>query len=262
MKEESALEHMLRDAWQEPGLRPAFYKRLLESEVLVPIQPGSQQRRSRVISAGDTLQVITLIRNDRVGVIPFFTSSDRLFEDAAATGHCVRMIVRELFESRRDMHFHLNPFSRYGREFPPGDVRSLLNTGDIVSAEPMLVPYEDEPGLRAPALPPTPILSALRVVFSKNVDVDAAYIAEWHHPEPGAEQMLIVMDLKDGADEMRAVRESGTVIRELSEAESPRFAVGRLLRDGSPVARYFLEQATPFYTIGLAGSIASTTIRS
>jgi hypothetical protein len=262
MQEESALEHMLRDAWHEPGLRPAFYKRLLESEVLVPIQAGGEQRRSRVIGAGDTLQVITLVRKDRVGVIPFFTSAPRLFDDAAATGQCVRMIVRELFESRPDMHFHLNPFSRYGREFSPADVRCLLETGGIASTDPVVIGYDGEPDLRAPSQPPTEILSALRVAFARNFDVRAAYIAECCHPEPGAEQMLLVMDLKDGADEMRAVREAGTVIRELSEAETPRFAVARLLRDGSPVACYFLDQADPFYTIGVAGSLASTTIHS
>jgi len=37
----------------------------------------------------------------------------------------------------------------------------------------------------------------------------------------------------------------------------PRFAFAVLPRDDSKVSRYFLEEAVPFYTIGLAGSIAA-----
>jgi len=130
---ETPLERMLRDAWHEPGLRPAFYKRLLDSEVLVPVEAQSEQLRTGKIEAGGLLHVVTLVRKDQVGVIPLFTSSKRVFEASPGGERCVVAIVREIFESRPDMHFYLNPYSRYGREFSPGDVQWLLATGGVVA---------------------------------------------------------------------------------------------------------------------------------
>lgn len=76
----------------------------------------------------------------------------------------------------------------------------------------------------------------------------------------GAEEkgaLLIALDLAEGANHVRALREAGTVITESWLSGMPTFGVVVLPRDGSAVSRYFLEQATPFFTIGLTGSIAS-----
>jgi len=135
MAAKTPLERMLRDAWHEPGLRPAFYKRLSKSEVLVPVHPRPGQVRSGRIGAGEVLSVIAMIRADQVEVIPFYSSAEHLFKASPAGEKCVVMRVRELFESRPEMHFHLNPLSTYGREFSPQDTRSLLATGGIAVTE-------------------------------------------------------------------------------------------------------------------------------
>ena len=64
------------------------------------------------------------------------------------------------------------------------------------------------------------------------------------------------MALAQGSSQARALREAGTVVTELVNPGMPRFAFALLPRDGSSMERYF-EQVKPFYTIGLAGSIAS-----
>ena len=119
---ETPLERLLRNAWEEPGLRPEFYKCLLESNVLVPVQPTPGQGRRGVIAAGSVLQVICLVRADGAEVIPFYTSPERVFEASPAGENCVVMTACELFESRRDMRFYINPFSRFGREFQPHEL--------------------------------------------------------------------------------------------------------------------------------------------
>jgi hypothetical protein len=254
---ETPLERLLRNAWQEPGLRPEFYKRLLDSEVLVPVLPQPGQGRQGLIAAGSQLQVICLVTADGAQVLPFYTSPERVFEASPAGEKCVVMITRELFESRRDMRFHINPFSRFGREFTPWEVRSLLDTGGIAVTERVWVPYKQDANLRPTEHPPEKVLSALRVLFARNFDIRAAYIAERCQPESNGETLLIVVDLIDGGDQVRALRETGTVITESVELGMSRFGVAVLPRDDSAVARYFLTQATPFYTIGLAGAIAS-----
>jgi hypothetical protein len=256
MATETPLERMLRDAWHEPGLRPAFYKRLLKSDVLVPVQPRSGQVVGGKIDAGETLDVITFMRNDQVAVIPFYSSPEHLFKASPAGEKCVVTRVRELFQMRPDMHFHLNPFSVYGREFSPLDTRSLLATGGIAVTERIWIPNAQEANLREPDRPPRAVLDALRVLFARNLEIRAAYIAQRVEPEPDGEELLVVVDLVEGGSQARALREAGTVIIEMVEPGTPRFGFAVLPRDDSPIARYF-KQVTPFYTIGLAGSIAA-----
>ena len=64
------------------------------------------------------------------------------------------------------------------------------------------------------------------------------------------------MDLVEGGSQVRALREAGTMLTEMAEPGTPRFGFAVRPRDDSPIARYF-QQVKPFYTIGLAGSIAS-----
>ena len=256
MQEKTPLERMLEDAWREPGLRPAFYKRLLESMVLIAVQPRPGQVHDGVIGAGENLAVISLVRTDGVEVIPFYTSPGRVFEGSPMGERCVTMTARVLFEMRPDTHFHINPFSPYGREFTPWEVRSLLGTGGIAVQERIGIPDSDDLG--PPQQVPERVLEALRVLFARNFDVRAAYLAQRYGPaahEYGT--LLITVDLAAGGDQVRALREAGTVISEVDEPGMPTFSVAVLPRDGSAISRYFLEQATPFYSIGLAGSIAA-----
>jgi len=118
---------MLRDAQRDPGLLPTFYQRLLDSEVIVPVQARPDQIGRSTIPAGALLDVITMVRSDGIGVIPFFTSPARLFQWSPEGERCVLMRVRELFESRPDMLFHLNPGSPDGQAFRQAEMHALLS---------------------------------------------------------------------------------------------------------------------------------------
>jgi hypothetical protein len=258
MEDETPLERMLRDAWQEPGLRPAFYKRLMESDVIVPVLAAVDQMSQGTIDAGTAIQVISLVRQDGRVLIPFFTSPTRLFEASPQGERCVVIPVRQLFEGRPDMHFFINPGSAWGREFSPWDVRSLLKTSGIAVTERVGTNLEKDVTLREPEQMPDLVLAALRTLYARNFDIRAAYIAERCGPDADEQgRMLIVVDLVDGGDQVRALRDTGTVITESRESDEPSFGVAVLRRDDSQASRYFQEQATPFYTIGLAGSITA-----
>jgi len=256
MQAETPLERMVRDAWHEPGLRPTFYRRLLDSDVLVPVQPCPEHVATGVIGAGARLNVITLVRQtDRVGVIPFFTSPERVFEGYPAGERCVQMRVRELFEARRDMHFHLNPFSKYGREFFPHEVSWLLSSGGIAPLEQIELEGTEALSLRTPRQITEPVVSALRVLYARNFDVLAAYFAECTDAASGV-KFLVLLDMKEAGDAALVLQDTGTVVNEVVGAGSSRFAVALLPRDGSAPSP-ILDDATPFYRMGLTGSIAS-----
>lgn len=123
---ESLLERMLEEEPRDAAWLLRFHKHLLESEVLVPVKVQGHETHPTTIPAGSDLNVITLSRTDGVDVIPFFSSSGRLYQWSPTGEQCVLLTVRELFESRPDMHFWLNPCSQGNREFAPPLVCTLL----------------------------------------------------------------------------------------------------------------------------------------
>jgi len=118
------LERMLGGAERKPEQISRFYQQLLTLEVLVPAL-APQVTQGKVL-AGELLNVITLVRTDGIEVLPFFTSPEKVYRWQAAGAHCVVMYVRELFESRPDMHFCLNPTSLDSLEFTPTEAQVLL----------------------------------------------------------------------------------------------------------------------------------------
>ena len=118
------LERMLGAAERKPEQLSRLYRKLLTSEVLVPVL-APQATQGKVL-AGELLNVIALVRTDGVDVLPFFTSPEKVYRWRAEGAQCVVMYVRELFESRPDMHFCLNPASSDCLEFTPAETLALL----------------------------------------------------------------------------------------------------------------------------------------
>lgn len=120
------LERMLQETRRDPARRKRLFPQLIESNVLVPVSAQHHGGGLKTLPAGTGLNVITMVRSDGVGVIPFFTSPARLYRWSLSGEQCVVMSVKELFESLSDMHFNLNPDSPDGQEFSPIEVRTLL----------------------------------------------------------------------------------------------------------------------------------------
>lgn len=244
-KQQLSLEDLLREAHREIGLRPEFYRRLLDAEVLVPIEtslPGP----IGTIPAGYSLAVKTLVRADGVGVIPFYTSPRAVYDGNPLGEKCVLMHVRDLFESRPDMHFHVNPFSQFGREFFPREVASLLKTGQIDDSMNMEVVADENVVLSPPASPPVELLRALSVLYSRtHPQVRAAFIAECTHAKESIPATLLIgLDVE--AEEEQVLRNSSDVVREC-ESRDPIVDLAIISGSDSKIARYFLSEAKPFY---------------
>jgi hypothetical protein len=253
---ETPLERLLRHATMEPGMQPEFYRKLLDSVVLVPVQPAPDQRAGK-IPPGSTLQVVTLLRTDGIGVIPLYTSAARVFEGSPQGERCVQMTVREIFESRPDMHFHVNPFSQFGREFVPFEVRSLIKHNAIAVPQRTSVPVDGSVSIRPFPDPPMALVDVLKVALARHLSVRAAYIAELSMPNKKVKRTcLIMIDFGTESDAEMVFRDVATLVTDYMTPTSPCVDVMSLPRDTSIYAEYF-AQATPFYQIGLAGRFAS-----
>ena len=126
---DNPIERLLQEVRRNPARRPEFHQQLLNARVLVPVSAQHPGSGRQIIPAGEDFNVITMVRSDGVSVIPFFTSPTRLYQWSLAGEQCVLLSVRELFESRPDMHFHLNPQSPDSQVFTPPEAQALLVKG-------------------------------------------------------------------------------------------------------------------------------------
>ena len=238
------LERLLEAATHEAGLRPEFYRHLLDAEVLVPIErelhPGDRAPSDSVI------YVHCMTRVDRVSVIPFYSSPARVYEAGPATPKCAVMRVRELFALQPEMHFHLNPFSQFGREFPPHEVKALLARGTVVATPPHAIPFDTTTRMTQPANLPLGLLDGLKVLLSRRFQVKAAYVGELHRRAQTS--LLIVLDTEGSIADL--LTEMATIADD-TRAMSCAVDVCEMPHDDSPIAE-FVRHAQPFYERGWA----------
>ncbi len=123
---DNPLERMLQETRRDPARRRRLFRQFLDSQVLVPVSAQHHRLGLEAIPADSDLNVITMVRSDGVGVIPFFTSPTQLYQWSLAGAQCVVLSVRELFEGRPDMYFQLNPRSPDEEEFTPSEAQGML----------------------------------------------------------------------------------------------------------------------------------------
>jgi len=105
---DNRLERILQHVRRDPVQRPRFYQQLLDSDVLVPVQASHHDRGCGIVPAGTTLDVITLVRSDGVGVISFFLSPARLYQWSLAGEQCVLRGTNPVRATRNNLNEYLS----------------------------------------------------------------------------------------------------------------------------------------------------------
>jgi len=168
------LETLLALATTEPGRRPAFYRKLLESDVLVMVPdevvvPNAQ---------GDAvMRFVQWNRIDRLTAIPFFSSARTFFEAIPQGAQCLVVDGLQLLLLTRGAMLHLNPFSEHNVVLMPEDVELLLASGTLGSSERIKHTTERQLTTRDLSEPPAAMIEALTVLYSQAPNVKAAYLA-------------------------------------------------------------------------------------
>lgn len=185
----NALEVALEEATRDPGARPAFYRQLLESEVVVllaPVHDGSSR---------DGMGLITWTRNDGVAVIPFFSSLSVCKRALSKPGATAIVPARSLFKTAQtfSLHMHLNPHHDFGREFVPEELASLLKHGTInQGVSKTVLEAGVRVTIRAPQEALTNFQTALVSLLASSRQARAAYLFEMEQLDPPAPAALIV----------------------------------------------------------------------
>lgn len=124
------LEALLQAAAGDPRRIPAFYRKLLESEIYVltpemPMSPG--QRRS--VKYREALNIAT-VEFKGLKWLPAFTAKDRISDYVKEPEVCFGAAAKDIFEMLPGSNFWLNPLSACQKPLPASEV-ALLLSGEI-----------------------------------------------------------------------------------------------------------------------------------
>lgn len=208
--DDAALEGLLKQACEAAAWRPAFYRQLLDSRVLVILPDETMMQH---VARPDRVHFVQWKRIDGTAAIPFFSSARAFFEAVPHGAKCLVLDTRQLLELTRGAILHLNPYSEFNLEVMPSDVDTLLSNGALVVPEPFTLKSNRQLSFRRVVNPPVPLLVALTLLYSQLPQVQNAYLASVTGLYDDArESLLLGLDV-DG-DPEPVVRDSGLVIRD------------------------------------------------
>jgi len=126
-KPDNDLEALMQGAAKEPKRIPAFYKKLLETEIYIltpetPVRPG--QRRS--LKYKEKLNIAT-VEFQGLKWLPAFTSKRRISDYVTEPEVCFGALAKSLFEMLPESNFWLNPRSECQKPIPASEVALLLS---------------------------------------------------------------------------------------------------------------------------------------
>jgi hypothetical protein len=250
-----ALEGLLQQASEEAAWRPAFYRKLLESRVLVILPDEARARR---VARPDRLHFVQWKRIDGTDAIPFFSSARTFFEAAPQGARCLVLDTRQLLELTRGAILHLNPYSEFNLQLAPSDAEALLSNGTLVMPESFQLQSERDVSFRRVVDPPAPMLQALTLLYSQLPQVLGAYLALVRGLYERRESLLLGLDI-DG-DPEPVVRDSSLVIRDTYhgpyDLDIVHIKPGKqgLLNSGfDPTFRFFDRRMAPVLVAPMAG---------
>jgi len=124
-KPENDLEILLIDAAADPAKRPAFYRRLLESVVLVAHDGSSTARGS--LKAARERPAFRMLEIDGVPHCPVYTSTARATTQDRRGGYFHQVKARALMESLPGTPLVINPGSPPTKVFSREEIAALLD---------------------------------------------------------------------------------------------------------------------------------------
>jgi hypothetical protein len=124
---ENSLEALMQAAAKDPGVVPAFYHALLETEIYLltpeaPIKPG----RRRSLKFQEKINIAT-VEFQGMKWHPAFTSKKRISDYVKEPETCLGAAARDLFEMLPSSNFWLNPLSECQKPLPATEIALLIN---------------------------------------------------------------------------------------------------------------------------------------
>ena len=191
---ETALDELLKQAFENESQRPLFLEKLLDSYVYI-LGTSSVEHdgdAAHTLIEGSQVHIKSWNREDGSQVLPFFTSLEKLQQAIQYNENYLRLHTKSFFELTIGAYLVLNPNSDVSKEFYPKEVEGLLE--GYFGPKPEAYEYtEDTQVLLSQPLPyPVGMVSRLSELLKTKVNVSAAYLAQMHDVKRDPEPTLVI----------------------------------------------------------------------
>ena len=245
-------ETLLKRAVTEPAFRIEFYKRIL-TENLVVIINNTNLPEGEFVSTENTKVQVLALKDQR---IPVFTSTERIFDNGVIKEkvNFLELEGRVLLKMLTDKTLIINPYSNYGKEILPDEIKKILD-GAISTANVQHLEIKKNTNIKIgqPAVYPTALVKSFTKLFSERLTVEAAYLGWIHDPESDIPPHYIFA-VEETGDWNDLTQEMGYLINQI-QGTAPIVDLLKIdEKDG--ICGYFVKSTTPFYK-KYPGSIAN-----
>lgn len=241
------LEKALHSAAADHNKAPAFYEELMESKIFILGKPEEENVGKFTLEDEQALVIQHWEREtDKSPVVPFFTSLQMLQHAIETDEPYLELPTTALFQLTMGAPLVLNPNSEFGMEFDPEDVAVLLDNDIMVNSEHTL-DEETEVLLGFSQDVPSAFTSLLSEYFSKQTQIEAAYLGTIQIPEDDDEEHLMVG--LQGKGDLGKLIETAihkiSLLKEKMPYETVDFYV--IDQDDADISEFMLDNITPFY---------------
>ncbi|MBS0909035.1 enhanced serine sensitivity protein SseB C-terminal domain-containing protein [Tatumella sp. JGM118] len=233
---ELSLDELLEKAATGPADRPAFFRRLMQSDVWVAGKPAPD---ASLVFDPDYRQQL-----DGTAVIPFFTTKAAFTEVAGDGLTAVTLPVSQLFAMTSGHTLCLNPLLKSSKVFTATEVRSLCSGQGNALGE-ISIPAEGQTLLlSATEDPPSVLTDSLKQLFSRYKPVRRAFIA-WCREDAQAEGNFLI-GIEASADLDEIIQAAGHVAMD-TLPENALIDFCEISDPSSGVSHFFVAHIPPFY---------------
>jgi hypothetical protein len=240
---QNPFEESLVRAIDEPAHRGQFYRDFLAADLYVGLHGPAPPMENGRIKSGTGVHIQGVEAGGKT-YLAVFSSLPRLRAFLEGEPATLRLACRDLLEMIGSAELMLNPGSDYGKEFVAEEIAALLD-GSMFQGEGRRreVASPTQVLLGQPAQDPRPLTDALRQVYEKRPEVQAAYVAWMVDPGQGeAGALLVAIDTAGDWDPVSAA--SGEVAQGFAREHGPVDFVQ--LEPDSSLWGYF-RNVRPFY---------------
>jgi hypothetical protein len=141
----------------------------------------------------------------------------------------------------------LNPYSQYGKEFTPAEVKQLIEGTISKAIPPTTIGKDTKVFLGQPKKYPQELVNSLKTLFSERGDVKAAYLAHVADPSSNEPPHNIIGILPiDTANFAEIIKQAGLVVNNVLKKTD--FVDFMRIESNSEVSDYMVKETVPFYT--------------
>jgi len=242
-KEENEVEFLLRKSVSDLSCRPELYKRLLSDPLITLISNEEMIPGLQKLYEGQLIKIVSL----QNGIIPIFTSVKKIFDNQIIKYEVkyLELKGKDIFNLTNGATYILNPYSDYSKDLIPEEIERILN-GDLSAGSVKTITYkkETEVQIGQPAIYPSVIVNELKKLFSRKLNLNAAFLGWFFDPTTNVPPHLIIgLDLVGNPNDL--INEADLILKPfLKSGEIIDFIT---VDNNGEISNYFKEKTEPFY---------------